>query len=89
VSTSSADPATLRTAECQGDRRLVATMLREARERLGLTQQEVARRVGGTQSMVARWESGDHEIKLQTLGRLAEALDCDLTVHFSAAGGSR
>ncbi len=64
-------------------------MLRETRERLGLTQQEVARRLGRTQSMVARWESGEHEIKLATLARLAEALDCDLTVRFPAAGAGR
>ncbi len=59
-------------------------MLREARERRGLTQQQLARRLGRTQSMVARWESGEHEFTLGTLARLAEALGCDLTVRFLA-----
>lgn len=64
-------------------------MLRDTRRRLGLTQQEVARRMGRTQSMVARWESGEHEIKLATLARLAESLRCDLVVRFPATGARR
>ena len=59
-------------------------MLREARERRGLTQQQLARRLGRTQSMVARWESGEHEFTLGTLARLAEALGCHFTVRFPA-----
>lgn len=69
--------------ECEGDQRQVAVMLREVRERRGLTQQQLARRLGRTQSMVARWESGEHEFTLGTLARLAEALGCPLTVRFS------
>jgi len=70
--------------ECEGDQRQVAVMLREVRERRGLTQQQLARRLGRTQSMVARWESGEHEFTLGTLARLAEALECPFTVRFSA-----
>lgn len=64
-------------------------MLRSTRERLGLTQHELACRLGRTQSMVARWESGDHEITLATLARLAEGLCCDLVVRFPATGANR
>lgn len=63
----------------------MATLLRKTRERQGLTQQELARRLGRPQSMVARWESGEHEFTLATLARLAEALECSLTVRFSAS----
>ena len=63
----------------------MATLLRRTRERQGLTQQELARRLGRPQSMVARWESGEHEFTLATLARLAEALECCLTVRFSAS----
>ncbi len=74
----------LTAAECQGEQREVANLLRKTRERQGLTQQELARRLGRPQSMVARWESGEHEFTLGTLARLAEALDCPLTVRFPA-----
>jgi len=45
----------------------------------GLTQAEFAERVGTTQSVIARLESGNHEIRIGLLNRMAAALD--LTWH--------
>jgi hypothetical protein len=38
--------------------------------------------MGSTQSTVARWETGDHEMTMKTLSRLAAALDLELRVRF-------
>ncbi len=48
-------------------------MLRRARERVGYTQDELARRAGVTQSVVSAYESGRREPSLSTLRRLVEA----------------
>src|SRR5918998_4897644 len=49
------------------------------RER-GLSQAELASLVGTTQSAIARLESGGRPPRIDTLLRIAEALDCDLLV---------
>jgi transcriptional regulator with XRE-family HTH domain len=49
--------------------------LREARERLGLTQEEVARRSGVHATEVSRIEAGKRDPQISTLRRLAEAVE--------------
>ncbi|HEX5762019.1 MAG TPA: helix-turn-helix transcriptional regulator [Solirubrobacterales bacterium] len=49
--------------------------LREARERLGLTQEEVAQRSGVHVTEISRMEAGKRDPKISTLRRLAEALE--------------
>jgi transcriptional regulator with XRE-family HTH domain len=44
-----------------------ATLIREARLRAGLTQQELAERSGRQRSVIARWEQGAIEPSLETL----------------------
>ena len=44
------------------------------RQRLGLSQTEVAARMGTSQSAVARLERGDADVRLSTLNRYAAAL---------------
>ncbi|HET9163904.1 MAG TPA: helix-turn-helix transcriptional regulator [Solirubrobacterales bacterium] len=51
------------------------TRLREARERLGLTQEEVAQRSGVHVTEVSRMESGKRDPKISTLRRLAKAVE--------------
>ena len=46
----------------------------------GLSQRELAQRVGTTQSAIARLESGGRPPRIDTLLRIADALDCDLHV---------
>lgn len=45
-------------------------LIREARRRAALTQQELAERAGTTQSAVARWESGGVDPGFDTVRRL-------------------
>lgn len=50
--------------------------LREARERLGLSQPEVARRVGVTQDTVSNWERDKHQPKSR-LAKVRQVLHLD------------
>ena len=56
--------------------------VRAERERLGLTQAELAERMGTTQPTVARVEAGGVTPSLDTLHRAAEALGLELVVDF-------
>ena len=51
-----------------------------ARARLDLSQRELAGLCGTTQSAIARLEAGRRAARLDTLLRLAHALDCELVV---------
>lgn len=57
-----------------------ADLIREARRRAGLTQQQLADRAGTTQSAVARWERGRSEPDFSTVVRLVRLCDLDLEV---------
>jgi ribosome-binding protein aMBF1 (putative translation factor) len=46
----------------------------------GLSQRELAALTGTTQSAIARLERGGRPPRIDTLLRIAEALDCDLAV---------
>ncbi|WP_367287608.1 helix-turn-helix transcriptional regulator [Laspinema palackyanum] len=50
------------------------------RERVGLTQRELAQSLGVTVTTISAWENGRHEPKLTILQvkRLMEVLDCSL-----------
>jgi ribosome-binding protein aMBF1 (putative translation factor) len=50
------------------------------RQELGLSQRELAERVGTTQSAIARLERGGRPPRIDTLLRIADALDCELVV---------
>jgi len=58
----------------------LAERVRQARERVGLTQAELASRIGSTQPAVARLEAGGSAPSLATLRRIAAALGLDLVV---------
>lgn len=57
--------------------------VRELRLERGWSQAELAAAAGMTQSAVARFESGGTVPTLPVLGRIARALDADLTVRVS------
>jgi transcriptional regulator with XRE-family HTH domain len=61
---------------------LLAERVRQLREARGLTQAELAHRMGTTQPFVARLEAGGAEPTLETLVRIARALDVQLVVDF-------
>ena len=54
--------------------RKLADLLREAREKAGLNQEEVGRAFGKHHPTVARWESGERQIDVVELLKLAEIL---------------
>jgi transcriptional regulator with XRE-family HTH domain len=60
-------------------------LLKEARDRAGLTQRELARRAGTSQAMVARIERGQQSPSVATLERLVRA--CGLELRVETSGG--
>jgi transcriptional regulator with XRE-family HTH domain len=53
----------------------LGTNLREARERLGLTQEQVTQRSGVHATEVSRIEAGKRDPQVSTLERLAKAVE--------------
>jgi transcriptional regulator with XRE-family HTH domain len=58
----------------------IANQVVERRKALGLSQAELAARCDTTQSAIARLESGGRPPRIDTLLRIADALDCELSV---------
>src|SRR5919108_4084579 len=58
----------------------IADKVAERRKELGLSQAELAELVATTQSAIARLESGGRPPRIDTLLRIANALDCELIV---------
>src|SRR5919201_2376360 len=58
----------------------IADKVADRRKELGLSQAELAELVATTQSAIARLESGGRPPRIDTLLRIANALDCELVV---------
>jgi predicted transcriptional regulator len=58
----------------------IADKVSERRVEMNLSQRELAILCGTTQSAIARLERGGRPPRIDTLLRIAEALDCDLHV---------
>jgi predicted transcriptional regulator len=58
----------------------IADQVAQRRLSLGLSQKELALLTGTTQSAIARLERGGRPPRIDTLLRIAEALDCELSV---------
>jgi predicted transcriptional regulator len=61
----------------------IAGKVAERRTEMGLSQRELAELVGTTQSAIARLERGGRPPRIDTLLRIADALDCDLVVELA------
>jgi ribosome-binding protein aMBF1 (putative translation factor) len=58
----------------------IADAVAEQRLHRGLSQKQLAELCGTTQSAIARLEAGGRPPRIDTLLRIAHALDCDLVV---------
>jgi DNA-binding XRE family transcriptional regulator len=58
----------------------IGFLLRQVREELGMTQEEVAKKLRTTKSAISRIENHAEDIRLSTLNRYAEALGRKLHV---------
>ena|ERR687887_594224 len=61
----------------------IAEQVSAQRKARGLSQAELAELTATTQSAIARLESGGRPPRIDTLLRIAEALDCELVVELS------
>ena len=61
----------------------IADQVADQRIKRGLSQKELAERCGTTQSAIARLEGGGRPPRIDTLLRIANALDCDLVVELT------
>jgi ribosome-binding protein aMBF1 (putative translation factor) len=68
--------------------REIAWLLIKFRMDKGLSQQELADLVGTSNSQISRIESGRHRTNLDTLTRIAHALDLRLVLGFEATSAS-
>ncbi|HVT77532.1 MAG TPA: helix-turn-helix transcriptional regulator [Acidimicrobiales bacterium] len=59
---------------------MTPSLIREARERAGLTQAELAARSGVAQSTISAYESGKREPGVEALERLLDAAGYELTI---------
>ena len=53
-------------------------MIKEARKKAGLTQKELGKRLGVSASMIAQYENSTRKPKLETLKKIALALDSSI-----------
>jgi DNA-binding XRE family transcriptional regulator len=68
--------------EARAGFREIAWLLIKYRMEHGLTQQQLAERVGTSYSQISRIESGRHVVSIDTLLRIAHALDLKLVLGF-------
>ncbi|MDP3989489.1 MAG: helix-turn-helix transcriptional regulator [bacterium] len=66
--------------EAQSARITLAQKIREEKTMRKLTQSAVARKAHMPQSVIARIESGEHGISVDTLARIAHALDKEISL---------
>jgi transcriptional regulator with XRE-family HTH domain len=65
----------------------IAEQVAAQRQARGLSQQELAHICGTTQSAIARLEKGGRPPRIDTLLKIAQALDCDLHVELRPREG--
>ena len=62
---------------------VLAKQLRNARIESGLTQKELGKIIGVSRQLVTRIESGNQNVTIKTLQKLAGALDYSITIELS------
>lgn len=59
----------------------LGVLLREAREKSGLTQKEIAQQIGTIESIVSKIENHADEVRLSLIKKYAEAIGKQLYIH--------
>jgi ribosome-binding protein aMBF1 (putative translation factor) len=67
----------------------IARIVIQHRMELGLTQKQLAERMGTSHSAISRIESGQHKTSVETLRRLADALELRFVVGFESGSTDR
>jgi ribosome-binding protein aMBF1 (putative translation factor) len=67
----------------------LARLVIRHRAALGISQEELAQRVGTSHSAISRIESGRHKTSVETLQRLAHALEVRLVLGFESGPADR
>ena len=83
------EPKYRKAYEALGEEFGLASALIEARNRAGLTQEQLARKMGTTQPVVARLESGRTRPSMRTLERLANATGSRLLIRLEPREAKR
>lgn len=60
----------------------IAYQILKLRKKKKISQAQLAKKVGTKQSNIARIEAGQQNLSIDTLGKIAEALNCELKVNF-------
>lgn len=60
----------------------IAYQILKLRKKKKMSQLELAKRIGTKQSNIARLETGQQNFSINTLEKIAEALDCRLNINF-------
>ncbi|KAB7730477.1 helix-turn-helix domain-containing protein [Rudanella paleaurantiibacter] len=60
----------------------VGQIIREARKKQGFTQKELGERLGLQQTTINRYEKGGQNFTIDTLQRIATALETEITITF-------
>src|SRR5687768_5432809 len=68
--------------------KLFGQRIRAARERVGITQEELAVRVGRAQNLISRYERGQQGMHISELPILAEALGVPIGYFFGESSSS-
>ena len=58
----------------------IGVLLRQAREKRGITQEQLAHRIQTTKSAISRVENHAEDIRLSTLEKIADALELELSI---------
>ena len=59
-----------------------ASWINTVREAIGMTALQLAKRLGVTQPRIAKMEMNEENLKLCTMKKVAEAMDCDFVYYF-------
>ena len=62
----------------------IAYQILQLRKKKNISQAQLAKKIGTKQSNIARMESGEQNFSVDILGKIAEALGCNVKIMFCA-----